>query len=45
MMKIAKDNELAAGLADAGYHQVITNFTADKTAESIKEIYNEVLTS
>jgi glycosyltransferase involved in cell wall biosynthesis len=45
MVKIATDNDLAAGLVDAGYEQVISNFTADKTAELVKEIYEEVLTT
>ena len=45
MLKVAVDKELAAGLADAGYEQAVSNFTADRTASLIKQIYEQVLTS
>lgn len=43
MLKIAQDIQFANKLATAGYEHVISNFTADKTAAHIQEIYREVL--
>ena len=43
MLKIAQDTQFANKLATAGYEHVISNFTADKTAAQMREIYREVL--
>ena len=44
MKKISKDNIYANKLAEAGYKNVTTNFTAKQTAEKINELYKEILT-
>lgn len=43
MLRVAQDTQFANTLANAGYEHVISNFTADKTAARIQEIYREVL--
>ena len=43
MLKIFQDAYLASRLANAGYKHVVSNFTADKTALLIQEIYKKVL--
>jgi glycosyltransferase involved in cell wall biosynthesis len=43
MLKIAADAELATRLAQAGYCYATTNFTAERTAALIKEIYSDIL--
>ena len=45
MLKIATDNELKTKLAKAGYRDATSNFTAERTAALIKEIYDEVLST
>ncbi|HUT31187.1 MAG TPA: glycosyltransferase family 4 protein [Sedimentisphaerales bacterium] len=43
MLHMARHRESAQELAEAGYRHVASNFTADKTAAQIGEIYEEVL--
>ncbi len=43
MLRIAQNKELAIRLAESGYERVISDFSAEKTAENIRRIYNEVL--
>jgi glycosyltransferase involved in cell wall biosynthesis len=43
MLRIAQNKELARRLAESGYERVISDFSAEKTAENIRRIYNEVL--
>lgn len=45
MLKIATDTKLKTRLAEAGYQYVTSNFTAERTATLIKEIYDEVLST
>lgn len=43
MLRIAGDRDFAAGLAKAGYEHVMANFTAGKTAEKIRGVYEDAL--
>ncbi|HUW19759.1 MAG TPA: glycosyltransferase family 4 protein [Sedimentisphaerales bacterium] len=43
MLKVARDSRFANRIAGAGYEHAISNFTADKTAALIQEIYEDVL--
>ncbi|MHC4625229.1 MAG: glycosyltransferase family 4 protein [Planctomycetota bacterium] len=43
MLRIARDNESAEEMAEAGYRHVVSNLTADKTAAHTAQIYKEVL--
>lgn len=43
MLNMAQNKELARRLAESGYERVISDFSAEKTAENIRRIYNEVL--
>ncbi|MCX5638816.1 MAG: glycosyltransferase family 4 protein [Planctomycetota bacterium] len=43
MLKIAQDTYLAKKLTTTGYEHAFSNFTAEKTAAQIQEIYKEVL--
>ena len=44
MIKIAENRNYAMELANCGYQNVISNFTANKTAYKIENIYKELLT-
>jgi glycosyltransferase involved in cell wall biosynthesis len=43
MLGVVRDRQFARRLADAGYEHAASNFTADKTAVQIKEVYGELL--
>jgi L-malate glycosyltransferase len=43
MQKIAIDHNFARTLADAAFNHVIANFSAERTAQSVKTVYKEVL--
>lgn len=43
MLKIARDRTFAAAIAQGAERQVLSNFTADKTAAGIEQIYARVL--
>ena len=43
MLTIVRDHQFARRIAEAGYEHVVSNFTADKTASRIKEVYREFL--
>lgn len=43
MQRIVSDTEFARELGQAGYHCVLSDFTAVKTANKIKEIYRGIL--
>jgi glycosyltransferase involved in cell wall biosynthesis len=42
MLRIAQDNELAKNLGQAGYRRAISDFTAEKTAAQMRQIYSQV---
>jgi glycosyltransferase involved in cell wall biosynthesis len=43
MLTVARDRQFASRLAESGYEQTVSRFTADKTASRIKEVYREFL--
>lgn len=43
MCKVAQDRQFAGRLVNAAFEHVMSNFTADKTAVQIQEIYMELL--
>lgn len=43
MLTVVRDRQFANRLAEGGYEQTISRFTADKTASRIKEVYREFL--
>lgn len=43
MLQMARDRESAGKLANAAYENVMSNFTAERTAEKVREIYTEIL--
>ena len=45
MLRIANDREYARKLASAAYKKVISNFSAEKTAGHIKQIYKQILSA
>ncbi len=45
MLRVARDRDLADRIAGAGYHHVLSNFTARQTAARVQEIYESVLSA
>jgi glycosyltransferase involved in cell wall biosynthesis len=43
MLHVAQDRQAAKKLAEAGYQHALSNFTAEKTAAKVAEIYEKVL--